>query len=63
LKHLVEILEDSPVPDGSLIKFSNDQSFSQTNRVLHNKQGQNRLKQEQQKLAEQAKALLVGGLG
>ncbi|WP_044410221.1 integrase [Thiomicrospira microaerophila] len=63
LRQLVEILEDPTVPDGSLIKLSNDKSFSQTNRVLRNKHGENRLKQDQQKLAEQAKALLGGGLG
>ncbi|HEY9017221.1 integrase [Thiomicrospira sp.] len=63
LKQLVEILEDPSVPDGSLIKLSNDKSFSQTNRVLRNKHGENRLKQDQQKLAEQAKLLLGGGLG
>jgi hypothetical protein len=63
LRQLVEILEDPTVPDGSLIKLSNDKSFSQINRVLRNKHGKNRLKQEQQKLAEQAKTLLGGGLG
>ncbi|MPQ77439.1 integrase [Hydrogenovibrio sp. JE_KL2] len=63
LRQLVEILEDPNVPDGSLIKLANDKSFSQTNRVLRNKHGESRLKQEQQKLAEQAKALLGGGLG
>ncbi|MBN2866767.1 MAG: integrase [Thiotrichales bacterium] len=63
LRQLVEILEDPTVPDGSLLKLSNDKSFSQTNRVLRNKHGENRLKQEHQKLAEQAKALLGGGLG
>ncbi|MBD3612484.1 MAG: integrase [Hydrogenovibrio crunogenus] len=63
LKQLVEILEDHNVPDGALIKLSNDKSFSQTNRVLRNKHGENKLKQDQQKLAEQAKALLGGGLG
>jgi hypothetical protein len=63
LRQLVEILEDPNVPDGSLIKLANDKSFSQTNRVLRNKHGENRLKQDQQKLAEQAKLLLGGGLG
>lgn len=63
LKQLVETLEDPTVPDGSMIKLSNDKSFSQTNRVLRNKHGENRLKQDQQKLAEQAKLLLGGGLG
>lgn len=63
LKQLVEILEDPTVPDGSMIKLANDKSFSQTNRVLRNKHGENRLKQDQQKLAEQAKLLLGGGLG
>lgn len=63
LRQLVEVLEDPTVPDGSLIKLANDKSFSQTNRVLRNKHGENRLKQDQQKLAEQAKALLGGGLG
>jgi hypothetical protein len=63
LRQLVEILEDPNVPNGSLIKLSNDKSFSQTNRVLRNKHGENRLKQDEQKLAEQAKALLGGGLG
>ena len=63
LRQLVEVLEDPNVPDGSLIKLANDKSFSQTNRVLRKKHGENRLKQDQQKLAEQAKLLLGGGLG
>ncbi|AZR82852.1 integrase [Thiomicrospira sp. S5] len=63
LRQLVEILEDPNVSDGSLIKLANDKSFSQTNRVLRNKHGENRLKQDQQKLAEQAKVRLGGGLG
>ncbi|MDX5338012.1 MAG: hypothetical protein LPK25_03220 [Cyclobacteriaceae bacterium] len=63
LRQLVEILEDPTVPDSSLIKLANDKSFSQTNRVLRNKHGENRLKQDQQKLAEKAKLLVGGGLG
>lgn len=63
LRQLVEILEDLNVPDGSLIKLANDKSFSQTNRVVRNKHGENRLKQDQQKLAEQTKLHLGGGLG
>ena len=63
LRQLVEILEDPTVPDGSLIKLSNDKSFSQTNRVLRNKHSDNRLKKEQEKLEQDALALLGGGLG
>lgn len=63
LRQLIEILEDSNLPDGSIIKLSNDKSFSQTNRVLQNKHGDNRLKQEQKKLEQEALALMGGGLG
>ena len=63
LKHLVEILEDYNIPNGSLIKLSNDKSFSQTNRVIYNKHGKNKLQQEQNRLSEQIKLLTGGGLG
>lgn len=63
LEELVSIIENPNIPDGAQIKLRNDKAFSPLRRAIESKVGKSTLSNEEDKMLDDMKKLLGGGLG